>query len=110
MSDSSTSITAGILVALLGAIPLFWLVTSQGADEEPAAPVGLPAAVESIVVAETIVTTPPPEIEGLSESVARVLVANGYAAEEAAAELPESVIRSLASRGIALTIAEEGGG
>ena len=108
MSDTSTSIAAGVLVAVLGAIPLSWLVTTEGAGEEPAPSTTLPVAIESTLPAETIVTTPPPEIEGLPESITRVLMVNGYAAEEAANELPDSVTRTLVDRGIALTIAEEG--
>ena len=64
--------------------------------------------VEDVAASEVVITTPPPDIEGLSEAIARVLVVNGFAVEETADEVPETVVRTLAERGIALTIAEKG--
>lgn len=111
MSTNSTSIASGVLVALLGIIPLLWLVSSGDTSEESSAPPStVPAAPVAAESSETIVTTPPPAIEGLPESITRVLVTNGYASQEAVDELPGSVARTLARADIALTIAEEGKG
>ena len=109
MGQSSTSIGAGLLVAALAAIPLLW---SPGTKETSEAPVPdtvpVTTATKPAAAEEVVITTPPPQIEGLSESIARVLVVNGFAAKETTDELPETVVRTLAEHGIALTIAETG--
>jgi len=62
-------------------------------------------------VASVVITTPPPEIEGVSESIARVLSSSGFASElsfdDVAGEIPPSVLRTLIANGVVLTIATE---
>jgi len=61
-----------------------------------------------------VITTPPPEIDGLSESIARVLSTNGFAssltADDIAAQLPGSVYRTLVDQGVVLSVATENPG
>jgi hypothetical protein len=54
------------------------------------------------------VTSPIPEIAGVSDAVARVLAARGFATVPAAGEVPESVARLLVEHGVTLTVSEEG--
>ena len=109
MSEHSSTIAAGLTVMLLGAIPLLWFTTTS-AQTEPASdpPTTLAGVVVDTAPTEVQVTTPPPEIDGLTESVTRVLSANGFAGKEEIDELPPSVVRVLVENGIALTIAEGG--
>ena len=109
MSEHSTTIAAGLTVMLLGAVPLLWLITTTDQPEPPPEPpIVLPEAPVDIGPTEVVITTPPPEIDGLSESVTRVLSAHGFAGTEDIADLPASVTRVLIEHGIALTVAEEG--
>ncbi|MEA1901929.1 MAG: hypothetical protein U9N56_00215 [Actinomycetota bacterium] len=106
---NSTSIAAGVVVAVLGAVPLLLIVVSSQSEEAPQIPTtSIPAVNVAELPKETVFTTPPPQIEGLTESISRVLAVNGFAVEETIEELPPSVIRTLSERDIALTIAEGG--
>lgn len=109
------SVSAGVIVGLLGAAPVVWMASAANQPDEQAA-----VAVTSTTTApvnttptanrptETVVTTPPPQIEGLSESIVRVLVSEGFASDQDVGEIPSSVANALAARGIALTVAEGG--
>ncbi|MCP3975327.1 MAG: hypothetical protein GY720_12655 [bacterium] len=58
-----------------------------------------------------VITTPPPEIDGVSESIARVLSTHGFASEmsteDVAGQLPPTVLRTLIANGAVLSIATE---
>lgn len=62
-------------------------------------------------MAPVVITTPPPEIDGVSESVARVLSTHGFASEmsteEIADQIPPTVLRTLIANGTVLSIATE---
>lgn len=83
------------------------LVTGQ--PEAESATLG---AVTSVVtLPPVVITTPPPEMQGLSESVARVLATQGFASEftesDIANQLPGSVYRTLVANEVVLSIATE---
>jgi hypothetical protein len=108
MSGPRPAIAAGLAVTLLGAIPLMWLTSAL--SQEAAAPVTTQHSANAVVPPVTsdpiVIEAQPPEIPGLSESITRVLSTNGFASVEHLEEVPESVVRVLSERGIALTIAE----
>ena len=103
MSEHSTSIAAALTVMVLGASSLIWFITTADQDEPTPSP-----AISSPLVepgaADVVVHTPPPQIDGLTESVTRVLSASGFVTDEGADELPQSVVNVLVEHGIALTI------
>lgn len=103
---ASSNTAAGILVAVLALIPLFTIATRN-----PATTVTTSAETVTSSQVEpppTVVSIQPPELEGLTESVVRVLISEGFATEEETGRLPASITRVLAHRDIALTIEEEG--
>ena len=110
MALKAPLVAAGLAVAVIALLTMTWLAGREQQADANAQPASTeqPLTTTSMPPADTIVTTDPPVIEGLTESVVRVLVVNGYAIEEATDELPDSVVKVLAERGIALTIAEEG--
>jgi len=90
-------------------------VVSSGADDQPRTSeaklspgIEQPAA-RSGRKGPVIVTTPPIELEGLSESVSRVLTTSGFAAEltqsDFESQLPPSVYRTLVAHDAVLTVA-----
>lgn len=101
-SEQPSATAAGILIAALALLPLGWLFLGGDDPDATASPVATDAT-----ASVTVITTPPPTIEGLTEAVTRVLVANGYALEEQIDELPASVVNVLSENGIALTVAED---
>jgi len=117
MRSSLTSTAAGVTVAVIGLVPLLWLMQSPPADEEPA-PV---PAIESVAPQAPMVTTPPPkptvvtidsptpDLPGVGEAATRVLYANGYAQnvapEDVGGGLPPAVLDLLIERGATLTVA-----
>jgi biotin carboxyl carrier protein len=103
------------IVTMALALWVAWSLASPAADESAAAGEATTTVTVTTVatsVAPVVITTPPPEMEGLSESVARVLSASGFASEltadDIAAELPGSVYRTLVDQGVVLSIATEG--
>lgn len=109
MQSQSTSIATGLIVATLGALPLLLLFSQLGApNTAPTTTDTTITVIEEPPTEGTVVMTPPPVVDGLTENVVRVLVSRGYALEEVSEDLPESVVSVLSERGIALTIAEEG--
>ncbi len=119
MRSSLTSTAAGVTVAVIGLVPLLWLMGSSPAEEPPPAPVA-PVA-ESVAAQDPMVTTPPPKptvvtidsptpaLAGVGEAATRVLYANGYAQnvapEDVGEGLPPAVLDLLIERGATLTIA-----
>ncbi len=121
MRTALTSTAAGIAVALIGVIALVAMFGAASTAEpavkpETAAPSSTTTAApattttrgEPLVVATP---APTPALEGLSESVASVLYASGYASninpEELTGELPPAVLALLIDREVTLTIATE---
>ncbi len=117
MRSSLTSTAAGVTVAVIGLVPLLWLMGSSPAEEES---VPVPA-VESVAPQVPMVTTPPPKptvvtidsptpaLAGVGEAATRVLYANGYAQnvapEDVGEGLPPAVLDLLIERGATLTVA-----
>lgn len=108
MAAESNTVAAGLLVAMLAAIPLASVALTDASPEVEVATTTATGISTTTTQPINIVTTPPPDIDGLSESIVRVLISNGFAAEEQAEDLPASVLRTLADHRIALTIAEGG--
>lgn len=109
MSEGIRSVMLALVLTMIAVIPLALMMAVAPSDPEPEAAPSTetttpPPAPE---VATVVVTTPPPDIQGVSEGVARVLTANGFAGEETPEGLPASVIAVLAERDIPLTIAVE---
>jgi len=108
MAVESNTIATGLLIAALAAVPLASIAMNDTSPQASDTTTTTTMPSTTVTQSVTRVTTPPPEIEGLSEPIVRVLVSNGFAAEEQTDDLPSSVSRILADNGIALTIAEEG--
>lgn len=115
MGKSWASVAAGLIVGLLGTAPVVWMASVANPSEDQAVAAVTSTTitlVDSLGVAdaptETVVSTPPPQIEGLSESIVRVLVSEGFASDQEVGDIPPSVANLLAARGIALTVAEGG--
>jgi hypothetical protein len=119
MHSSLTSTAAGFTVAVIGLVPLLWMMGSSPAEEDPSpAPV-----VETVAAQDPMVTTPPPKptvvtidsptryFAGVGEAATRVLYANGYAQnvtpEDVGEGLPPAVLDLLVERGTTLTVAVE---
>jgi len=123
MRSSLTSTAAGITVAVIGLVPLLWLMGSS--STEPAEESAPTPVVESVAPADPMMTTtPPPEptvvtvdsptpgLPGVGEAATLVLYANGYAQnvapEDVGEGLPPSVLELLIERDTTLTIAVDG--
>jgi len=119
MRSSLTSTAAGLTVAVIGLVPLLWLMESTSVEEPPPAPV-----IEANASQAPMVTTPPPkptvvtidsptpDLPGVGEAATRVLYANGYAQSVAPDDvgegLPPAVLDLLIERGATLTVAVDG--
>lgn len=119
MSNGLQSFLASIVIALFGLLPLGLMAMDSAAAPstvtvaDPTTTAATPTDValeQPAVGTQTVVTTPVPRITGVSDEVARVLAANGFAAQEAVEGVPESVVRLLSERGAVLTIAVPEGG
>jgi hypothetical protein len=118
MRSSLTSTAAGVTVAIIGLVPLLWLMGSSPAEDPPPTPA---AVVESSAPQAPMVTTPPPKptvviidsptpaLAGVGEAATRVLYANGYAQnvapEDVGGGLPPAVLELLIERDATLTVA-----
>lgn len=117
MRSSLTSTAAGITVAVIGFVPLLWLMGSSQAEETPPAPV-----IESVApTGPMMTTTPPPKptvvtvdsptpgLPGVGEAATLVLYASGYAQnvapEDVGEGLPPAVLELLIERDTTLTVA-----
>lgn len=126
MSSESHSMLTPVVIALMGLIPL-GLMAMAASTPGPLEAVAPPPVITTVAVSpsttvpggeiwdrpvarETVITTPPPVIDGVTESVARVLANAGFAGEETLTELPASVIRVLRDRNVVLTVAVPGEG
>jgi len=101
------------------ALAVWVAVAAVAPTDPPAAPTaGTPTTTERAAGATppeapdpVVINMPPPEIDGLTESITRVLASEGFAssltADDAAAQLPASVYRTLVANGVVLSIAEE---
>lgn len=121
MRSSLTSTAAGVTVAVIGLVPLLWLMGSAPAEQLPPAP-----AAESFAPEVPMMTTPPPEptvvtidsptpaLAGVGEAATRVLYANGYAQnvapEDVGEGLPPAVLQLLIERNATLTVAVDDSG
>lgn len=121
MRSSLTSTAAGVTVAVIGLVPLLWLMRSAPAEQPPLAP-----AAESFAPEVPMMTTPPPEptvvtidsptpaLAGVGEAATRVLYANGYAQnvapEDVGEGLPPAVLQLLIERNATLTVAIDDSG
>jgi len=107
-----TSTAAGVAVAVIGLLPLLWVVkTSHVEPPLSADPIAAVAPAPTTTVTTTIpepavVTLAPetPDLEGIGDAATRVLYANGYAQYTAPTDLdddvPDSVVRLLIDRGV----------
>ena len=102
MAESSPSLATPLVIAALGLAPLALLANRS---EAPPAP----AVLLSPVATEVVVTVPAPTIDGIADEIARVLAAEGFAANESVAGLPPHVAALLNERGAVLTVEVEGG-
>jgi hypothetical protein len=111
-SSSVFSLAAAALVAVMGLVPVIWLMSSP---IEESAGEGEVAVVESTttVPETTVVVEPVPtlNVDELDPAVVRVLQASGYAQlagrSSLEEELPAAVTRVLVDRGAVLTVVEE---
>jgi hypothetical protein len=123
---SAALVVAGLAVASFAVVALTRNLSPQ---EEAAAPVTtavpttttttvtVPVEAEALPIADELTVvrleTPAPQIDGLSDTVSRVLAARGFAEmmgnEDPSGELADSVVKVLAARGVTLSVAEDGG-
>jgi hypothetical protein len=107
--EAKVYLAAGLAVALLGAIPLLWLATLYEGDLQAA-----DATTTTMVIDNTDSVPSAPTttlvIDGVPESVAEVLLADGAASSVGIDELPASVVAVLSQRGVVLTVPTQGGG
>lgn len=103
-ASSSTSLIAGVTVALFGLVPLGMMLIESN---DPAA---VEAAPTTTTVAEPVTTqieVDPPSVEGLDPRLSRVLYADGSAdGIEAGSsdELPDSIVKVLGYYNVTLTV------
>lgn len=122
MKSTLTSTAAGVAVAIIGLLPLLWVLRLSHTEPPPdlAVPVFTTVATAqttttTTVPEPTIVTIEPttPELEGIGDAATRVLYANGYARYTAPDDLgdalPPSEVRLLIDRGVTLTVAVDAG-
>ena len=103
-SSSSTSLIAGLTVALFGLVPLGMLLIESQEPAQPEVPVATTAVVESVT---TQIEVEPPTVDGLDPRLTRVLYANGSAdGVEAGStdELPDSIVKVLGYYNVTLTV------
>ena len=120
MRSSLTSTAAGITVAVIGLVPLLWLMGSspaEPADELVPAPVAESVAPKGPMMTTTpppkptvvTVDSPTPDLPGVGEAATLVLYANGYAQNVAPDDvgegLPPAVLEVLIERDTTLTVA-----
>ena len=120
MRSSLTSTAAGITVAVIGLVPLLWLMGSspaEPADEPAPAPVVESVAPKGPMMTTTpppkptvvIVDSPTPDLSGVGESATLVLYAKGYAQnatpDDVGEDLPPAVLELLIERDTTLTVA-----
>lgn len=124
MATDATRVTtvAGLVTAALAAVTIFGLVSiapnqaDQSAASAPTTLVqdGATTSSHPQPTAVVTITTPPPVLDGLTESVARILSTSGFASElgadDIASQLPESVYRTLVAHEVVLTVATDGEG
>lgn len=75
--------TAGILVALMGALPAGWLYLQSRVEDAPP-----PTTVAVEELERTPLEVAPPEVPGVDSAVSRVLYAQGNAAATGEQDLP----------------------
>lgn len=100
-ATKSSSLSAGLLVALMGVVPIavMLLRTDATGIDSTTTTAGRPPT--------TIVEVAPPEIEGVDPQVGRVLYAYGAAdavAPGTSGELPDSVVKVLGYYDVTLTV------
>ncbi len=106
MSDRQRALLAPLMIALIGIIPLGLIAAARGPSAEPTTTeAAIPDSLPEPGPEQVVVTTPPPVIGGVSEEIARVLAAQGFAAEQTVAGLPDSVTAVLREHGVVLTVA-----
>ncbi len=107
MTDRPRSLLVPLVISVIGLVPL-GLIASLPSPEPSLPPPAIAVAPPGSQTprAETVVvTTPPPTIDGVSESVARVLAAGGFATEQSVPELPHSVVSVLRDQNAVLAVA-----
>jgi len=113
-----TSVAAGVTVAVIGVLPVIWMLGLEPTQEtvEPALVLEDPTTTVGVATVTTeptvvTVTIPTPQIVGIGEATTRVLHARGFSehmtTDEAAGSIPPEVFRLLAERGVTLTIATD---
>ncbi len=108
---------AALVVAVMGVIPMAWLLTTP--QQDPASQAATAATTAATTTSTTlstpsttmvVATVPELDVTELDASVVRVLQANGYAEltpeSDVATELPPAVTRVLIDRGAVLTVVE----
>lgn len=105
MSGATRSLLIPVVLVVIGLVPLGLVVAAS--TPEPTATTSMVASPPPTTVAakSTLVTTPTPAIHGVSDEVARVLAAEGFAAREVVDGLPESVVAVLQQHSVVLTVA-----
>lgn len=103
-TSSSTSLIAGLTVALFGLVPLGMLLVESQGPVQPETDVATTAVAEPVT---TQVEVEPPSVEGVDPRMTRVLYANGSAAGVEAGstdELPDSIVKVLGYYSVTLTV------
>ncbi len=110
-ATGAASIVAAIVVTLAAIVPMLLLLPD--AEDPIPAPVAEPTSSTTTTVPEPVEVVVPPtpiEVEGLPESVTRVLQASGYASElgpDGEQVLPDAVLQVLIDNDVVLTVVED---
>lgn len=97
-----------LVLAAIGLVPLGVLAAPTPPPRSTPASVVTSRPPTASAPEAVVVTTPPPTIHGVSDEVARVLAAQGFAAREVVDGLPESVVAVLEQHDVVLTVAVPG--
>ena len=108
-SSQPSSAATGVVVALLGVVPLGWFFVRSSMESEPEiAPTTTTIAIEDLDRAPVEVEPPAPA--ALAESISRVLYAEGNAeavGDQDSSELSPEVVRVLVYYDVALAVPVE---
>ena len=112
-SSSAVSLLAAVVVAVIGLIPVIWLLTAPEEQSVGAGEVAVEQSTTTSPEVIEVIVEPIPElnVDELDPAIVRVLQANGYAElasePDLETELPDAVTRVLIENGAVLTVVEE---
>jgi hypothetical protein len=105
MSTATRSLLIPLVLAVIGLVALGFRAAASMTEPTGVSPMVAATPQTTTTTLAPVVTTQPPAIHGISDEVARVLAAEGFAAREVVDGLPESVVAVLQQHNVVLTVA-----